>query len=244
VTWQPYTLRFRQTFDEGYRYLDHCGEFIIAASRELQFFASDVKVTGAKLVIPEEGMQANVDAQSLEVRQEAPLNDFAAFQKLSAAFAALAEKHFGPVLVEENLYEERWIFPMATAQQALKSTMRLPVDQNNKLSRALEMVPEQKHFDMMFRSGASRLQVQIQPVTFENVTVQRKNALIFASRSQTERARRFTQQAGRVPDYPAHALLLDAVLIEEEPPGLQSLEEQFTLLHRKAEIARKILPVT
>lgn len=216
MTWQPYTLRFRQTFEEGYRYLDHCGEFIIAASRELKFFPSDVKVSGVKLVIPEEGIQANVDAQSLEVRQEAPLNDFDAFQKLSAAFAALAQKHFGLLLVEENLYEERWIFPVASPQQALKSTMKLPVDPVNELGRALDMVPEQKHFDMMFRSGARRFQVQIQPVTFENVTVQRKNALIFASRSQTEKARRFTQQAGRVPDYPAHALLLDAVLVEEE----------------------------
>lgn len=244
MTWQPFTLRFRQTFEEGYRYLDHCGEFIIAASRELKFFSSDVKVTGAKLVIPEEGIQANVDAQSLEVRQEAPLNDFAAFQKLSAAFAALAEKHFGPLLVEENLYEERWILPVASPQQALKSTMKLPMDPANELGRALEMVPEQKHFDMRFRSGARRLQVQMQPVTFENVTVQRKNALIFANRSQVDKARRFTQQAERVPEYPAHALMLDAVLVEEEPPGLQTLAEQFTLLHKKAEIARKILPVT
>lgn len=244
MTWQPYTLRFRQSFEEGYRYLDHCGEFIIAASRELKFFTSEVKVTGAKLVIPEEGIQASVDAQSLEVRQEAPIQDFAAFQKLSFAFAALAEKHFGPLLVEENLYEERWIFPTATPQQALKSTMKLPVDPANELGRALEMVPVQKHFNMIFRSGARRFQAQIQPVTFENVTVQRKNALIFASRSQFARAERFTQQAGRVPDFPAHAVLLDAVLVEEEPPGLQSLEEQFTLLHKKAEIARKVLPVT
>jgi len=97
VNWQPYTLRFRQTFEQGYRYLDHCGEFMIAASRELKFFASEVKVSGAKLVIPEEGIQASVDAHSLDLRQEAPLKDFAAFQRLSAAFAALAEKHFGPL---------------------------------------------------------------------------------------------------------------------------------------------------
>ncbi len=244
MNWQPYTLRFRQTFEEGYRYLDRCGEFMIAASRELKFLTSDVNPSGAKLVIPEEGIQASVDAHSLELRQEAPLNDFPAFQKLSAAFAALAEKNFGPLLVAENLYEERWILPMANPQQALKSTMKLPVDPANDLGRALEMVPEQRHFDMMFRSGARRLQVQMQPVTFENVTVQRKNALIFASRSHVERARRFTEQAARVPDYPAHALMLDVVLIEDEPPGLQGLEEQFTLLHKKAEIARKTLPVT
>jgi len=146
--------------------------------------------------------------------------------------------------VEDNLYEERWILPMASPQQALKSTMKLPVDPTNDLGRALEMVPEQKHFDMMFRSGARRLQVQMQPVTFENVTVQRKNALIFASRSHVERARRITEQAERLPDYPAHALMLDVVLIEDEPPGLQGLEEQFTLLRKKSEIVRKTLPVT
>ena len=70
---------------------------MIAASRELKFFASEVKVSGAKLVIPEEGIQASVDAHSLDLRQEAPLKDFAAFQRLSAAFAALAEKHLGPL---------------------------------------------------------------------------------------------------------------------------------------------------
>ena len=91
MNWQPYTLRFRKTFDEGYRYLDRCGEFMIAASRELKFLTSDVNPSGARLVIPEEGIQASVDAHALELRQEIPLNDFAAFQKLSAAFAALAE---------------------------------------------------------------------------------------------------------------------------------------------------------
>ena len=243
MSWQPYTLRFRQTFEEGYRYLDRCGEFIIAASRELKFITADVKVSGARLVIPEEGVQANVDPQALELKQEAPFRDFAAFQSLSVAFAALAEKHFGPLMVEENLYEERWIFPMVSPQQALKSTLKLPVDPDNELGRALEMVPEQKHFEMIFRSGARRLQIQMQPVTFENVTVQRKNALIFASRSQAQRARRLSQQAERLPDYPAYALLLVAVLVEEEPPRLQALDEQFILLHQKADIARKILPV-
>lgn len=246
LNWQPYTLRFRQNFEEGYRYLDRCGEFMIAAARELKFLAGEPKVTGAQLMIPEKGIQANVDAHSLELRQEAPLEekDFEAFQKLSAAFAALAEGHFGPLLVEENLYEERWIFPKANPQEAIKSTMNLPVDPDNKLGHALDMVPEQKHFDMMFRSGSRRLQVQMQPVTFENVTVQRRNALIFASRSRVERARRFTEQASRVPEYPSHALMLDVVLIEDEPPGLQGLGEQFTMLHKKAEIARNKLTVT
>ena len=96
VNWQPYTLRFRQTFEQGYRYLDHCGEFMIAASRELKFFASEVKVSGAKLVIPEEGIQASVDAHSLDLRQEAPLKDFAAFSKVERRFRRACGEAFRP----------------------------------------------------------------------------------------------------------------------------------------------------
>jgi hypothetical protein len=84
----------------------------------------------------------------------------------------------------------------------------------------------------------------MQPVTFENITVQRKNALIFAPRSNVDRARRFTEKANRVPNYPPHALMLDAVLIESDPPGLQGLEEQFMLLQKKTELARSLLHVT
>lgn len=214
---------------------------MIAASRELKFMPTETKPVGSKLMIPELGISASIDSQVLEIRQEAPIQDLEAFYKLCSETAALAEKHFGPLLVEENLFSEQWILPMGNPQLALKSTLSLPVDPSEEFGRELGMVAEQKHFDMTFRSGSVRLQVSVQPVTFENVAANRRNAVIYASKSGIDRARRLTEQAIRVPEYPSHALMLDAVLIEEQPPTLNNITEQFVLLQKKSEIARNRL---
>ena len=61
MTWQTFSLHFKQTYEGGYRYLDRCGEFMIEAVERLDFIPGDIKPTGAKLEIPEKGIVANVD---------------------------------------------------------------------------------------------------------------------------------------------------------------------------------------
>ena len=240
MSWQPYTLFFRQTFENGYRYLDRCGEFIQAAVSDFGFLVSEVKPTGARLAIPEDGIKASVDANSLEVRQEAPISDPHRFLELSITFADLAEKMFGPLMLSENLFQSSWYLERTDPEHALKSTIALPVDPKNEYGDAFGMIPEQKHFDTTFRSGSRLLQIQIQPVTFDSVTIQRKNPAINSNSSAKNRARRLTMQAERIPKFPAYCVMLEATVAEEEPPGLTALEDQFEMLVSKTEIAKKL----
>ncbi len=72
MTWQPLSLHFKQTYDGAYRYLDRCGEFILAAVEKMNFMPGDPKPTGAKLDIPEHGLTATIDCLELAVVQELP----------------------------------------------------------------------------------------------------------------------------------------------------------------------------
>jgi len=75
MAWQTLSLHFKQTYEGGYRYLDKCGEFMIAASDKLKFIPGDAKPTGAKMEIPEYGVNMACDANSLAVSQELPPED-------------------------------------------------------------------------------------------------------------------------------------------------------------------------
>ena len=52
MTWQTFSLHFKQTYEGGYRYLDRCGEFISEAVERLDFIPEDAKPTAAKLRTP------------------------------------------------------------------------------------------------------------------------------------------------------------------------------------------------
>ena len=201
---------------------------------------SEMKPTGARLSIPEDGIKASVDANSLEVSQEAPITDNESFLELITNFADLAEKMFGPLLISENLFQVSSYLARGNPQHALNSTIGLPMDPKNEYGDALGMIPEQKHFDMTFRSGARRLQIQIQPATFDSVTIQRKNPVINSNSSAKNRARRLTLHAERVPKFPAYCVMLEATLVEEDPPGLNNLKDQFDTLLSKTETAKRL----
>jgi hypothetical protein len=53
MPWKTLSLHFKQTYDGGYRYLDKCGEFMLAAAEALNVIPGDIKPSGAKMEIPE-----------------------------------------------------------------------------------------------------------------------------------------------------------------------------------------------
>ncbi len=57
VPWQPFSFHFKQVYNEEYRYLDKCGEFMIQAIKKLDFVAGEAQVIGAKLEKPELGIK-------------------------------------------------------------------------------------------------------------------------------------------------------------------------------------------
>jgi hypothetical protein len=61
MAWETLSLHFKQQYDGAYRYLDRCGEFMLAAVEKMDFMPGDTKPEGAKLEIPENGFSAAVD---------------------------------------------------------------------------------------------------------------------------------------------------------------------------------------
>src|SRR5437667_9151655 len=101
VPWQPFSFHFKQIYDEGYRYLDKCGEFMIEAINKLDFIPGEVQVIGAKLEKPELGIKASVDSNELTLVQEQPTDGkefFVACEDLSR----LANELFQPKRVWSN----------------------------------------------------------------------------------------------------------------------------------------------
>jgi len=103
MPWQTLSLHFKQTYEGGYRYFDNCGEFMIWAVEKLNVISSEIKPTGAKMEIPERGVNATCDANSLVVVQELPLaGDESYFVNLCKEFADLANFHFEPTKIVRN----------------------------------------------------------------------------------------------------------------------------------------------
>ena len=56
MSWQTLSFHFKQQYDGAFRYLDRCGEFMLAAVEQMNFLPGDPKPIGAKLEIPERGL--------------------------------------------------------------------------------------------------------------------------------------------------------------------------------------------
>jgi len=86
----------------AFRYLDRCGEFMLAAVEQMNFLPGDAKPTGAKLEIPELGLTAAVDTLELVAAQEMPGSDDEFFLKTCVGLAALVNEHFQPTSIIRN----------------------------------------------------------------------------------------------------------------------------------------------
>lgn len=238
MDWQPYTLRFHQEFPDGYRYLDKAGEFMLAAVDAHDVLPGEIKPTGAQLTLPEKGIRATIDTAMLEVTQEMPIEEQSFFD-LCVGLGSLAQKHFGPLRLERNLFELKLLVPMSTDTQAEQAMLKLRGDECESLSKKFDMVPQSRRLDTTFKSGSQRLTVTVYPIAFEAVRVHRHNPTIAATVSQSRRARRLTASADRMPSYAPYAVFLEVTLVEQEPPSA-SEEKLFKLLLDKANLARQL----
>jgi hypothetical protein len=241
VEWQTYTLQFRQLFANGFRYLDHCGEFMIAAIDAYDVMPGEIKPTGANLTVPEKGITVAVDSVRLEVNHETPI-DADHFLGITTGLAQLAQTHFGPIRVETNLFEIRMLVPMNTESAAESAMLTLRTDDGTSLGKDLDMTLKSRQWNTAFESGSQRLQVAVHPVAFEAVRIHRYNPVLGATPSQVRRAKRLTAGAERVPTYAPYAVFLDITLIEKDP-ALSSEAKLFKMLMQKAEIVKRSIRV-
>ena len=208
---------------------------MVRAVHDLGFMAGDVQVTGAKLEKPEHGIKASIDSVQLAVTQELPSGGNE-FLDACISLSGLAMELFAPDRIWSNGFAQKtyWSFPSPEA--ALEASLLLAGDWHNDLGKEFGMTPSHQHLEYHFRSGSYEFNIGIQPVTFERVATARFNPDFRASPEERERIDRMNRRADRVKLGPAHALMMDLDLVEQEPPP-SSLQKHFAQLQTIAKTA-------
>lgn len=218
---------------------------MMAATGELNFVAGEAKPTGAKLEIPEQGVNAVVDSNDIALSQELPEGDFSYFVNLCKNSANLAAHHFQPRAILKNgfLIKEYW--PFASVDEAFAASLSFAGDFQTNMGKVVGMIPNHKKLDFMFTSGSKDFHVTVQPVTFERSVMNRQNIRGQANRVERERIDRRNIFAERLNKNfsVANALVFEADLMENEPPAGASLEKHFAELKQKTDEIKKLLIV-
>lgn len=243
MSWQTFSLHFKQTYDAAYRYLDRCGEFMHAAVKEMDFITAEPKPAGAVLEIPERGVKATVDTAELTVTQEWPGKEDAFFLSICAKLTTLVSTHFDPTRVVRNGFASRSVWPIADSKTLLTASLKFGGDAHIELGKLLGMVPAHKQVDCNFMSGSMDLHVLLHPVTFEKVALSRHTANFKATEKQKQRAERMSIAAERSSTPITHALMLDLDLIEDNPPQ-NALDAHYSALKRHMDALRTEFIVT
>ncbi len=242
MAWQTLSLIFKQTYDGAYRYLDRCGEFMVAAVENMDFMPGETKPTGAKLEIPESGLKATIDCMELAVVQELPDDNGEYFLKTCSGLAALAVEYFTPKSVVRNGFASKSYWPMPSAESTLVASLTFGDTFQVELGKSLGMAPAHKRIDCNFSSGSMDLHVLLHSVTFEEVSVNRRTANFKASSAQKKRVDRLNKFADRFSVPLSHALMLELDLIEAEPPQ-GTMDNHFNELQRQTELLRNTFTV-
>lgn len=238
MAWETFSLHFKQIFDGGYRYLDRCGEFMLAAESAFGLLSEDPTPSNAKMSIPELGISVLVSTRELAVSQEFSNKDDRQFLSLCKGLSSLYSETFTPRAVESNGFASKSMWGFNTADQAAASSLKMGDEFHGEMAVLLEMPAKQKHLDFNFSAGSCDLHVLIHPVTFQNINLQKQNAAPRLTASQRTRIERQNKKMGRVNFNLSHAIMLEVDLIELEPP-VDSLDKHFSDLEKKERLLRE-----
>jgi len=243
MAWQTLSLHFKQTYEGGYRFLDKCGEFMLAASDKMNFIPGDAKPTGAKMEIPEHGVNLACDVNTLALSQELPSGDDKYFVNVCSGSVELALSFFKPQGIIKNGFALKAYWPFATLQELFAATIKLAGEQQNEVGKIVGMVPEHKKIDCSFVSGSKEFHLVIQPVTFEHNRLTRQNIGAQVNKVEKNRIDRRNTFAERINKsfIVSHALMLELDLMENEPPADASLEKSFADIRQKSEQLKKFV---
>jgi len=236
MDWRQFKFNFKQVFRGGYRYLDACGAFMLAAEQELDFLPQDAKPIGCKMAIPEHALTMAGDANQMIVNQELPEDGGKLFFHVTEVLARLAKEHFTPLGIETNGYSIESFVPVASIETAMKESLKLGSRFHADLEAVVGMPAASKSLDYNFVSGSSELHVTVRPVTFEKLVTQRFTAGFHSSETVKRAVERWNRQAEKTKVPLEHALMLMTDLVETNPPN-EALKRHFD---RVLDIDRKL----
>ncbi len=232
MTWEPFSLHFKQVYDGGYRYLDRCGQLMLLAEQRLRLMPEDAKPSGMKMSIPESGIVVAMNPTELIVTQEFYTDSGEEFIELCQKLVEMVQDVFAPNGVASNGILSKTCFATTSNESAQKASLRLEKGLAVELAKDVEMPARQESIDCHFGAGSMDLHVQINPVTFSRLTMQRFNPPPLATSTQTERLKRLNQRADRMNTSLSHGMMMELDLIEFDPPP-DSLRKHFDLLLKK-----------
>jgi hypothetical protein len=215
---------------------------MVRAVDKMDFVPGEIQITSAQLQKPEAGIKAAINSSDLTVAQEQP-SDGNDFFGACDDLARLAMELFRPRSVWSNGFMCRIYWPFNSPEAALRASLAVGDEYQVTLERTFGMKASHKHLDYHFAAGSYEFRINIQPVTFNQVTVARFNPQFRSSPEQRRRIERLNKQAERLKSSVAHALMLDLDLLEYEPPEPPDLKRHFEQLLKAKKSAIELFEI-
>lgn len=244
TSWNPFSFHFRHKYEQGYRYLDICGEFMVRAENEFGFVCGDAQPAGAKLDHPDHGTHVELDASGLTMRQEVPVDEGETFFECAVGVANLARDLIRPTRVYYVGFAAKHYLQFPTEEAAFAASLRFGAPYYNELADSLNMTPLLQGLTYSFTSGSYELQIDLKAVAFGSVKRDIRRSYGFRpTKTQRKNVDRWNALEESRDPPAGYALFLETDLQEQDPPQ-DALPEQVTALLKYIEVLRKRLILT
>lgn len=242
--WQPLSFHFRHKYEQGYRYLDSCGEFMVRAELEFGFVAGDAQPTGAKMDHPDHGTHLELDVNGLTIRQESPPDDGTAFLESTVGISKLASKLVHPNRIYYSGFAAKHIVLFSSEAEVFAASLQFGMPYYDRLADSLGMTPHMQELTHDFTSGSYIFQVALKPVAFNSAKRNVRRCYGFGStESQRRNVDRWNASEDSKNQPHGYALMLEADLREQDPPE-NALPQQFAALQKYIEILKSHFKLT
>jgi hypothetical protein len=156
-------IQFEQVFDGAYRYLDHCGKFMDAVRKELNFMHLGVNPSGCDMESSDSSVRLQASIDHVIVTSTQP-NGSSDLIKIADFSCAAARRIFQPFSIEYNRLTLSSHIPAASLEESFALSIRFLPDLLGKMSESLDLPPHNQDLNFSFQSGSHRVHVHLYPV--------------------------------------------------------------------------------
>lgn len=238
--WNLLSLHFRHQYERGYRYLDRCGEFMVAMEERFDFVAQEALPSGAKMYQPDFALKLGLDTTGLVLSQDYPRDEGKDFLHHVLGVAQLANEFVQPGTIFYAGFAANHYWQCGTEELALAASLEFHPSGAEALADKLGMTPKNQTVSYLLESGSYDLQVDFMPISFNSVKKETsRNPGFHSTDSQRRRTERFNAlEESRNPPG-GFALGLNVDLREWNPPQ-DGLEAQFAELRKQLVVLREM----
>lgn len=238
--WNLLSLHFRHQYERGYRYLDHCGEFMVAMEEQFDFIGQEAQPSGAQMIQPDLGLKLALDTNGLAMSQNLPSDEGEQFLHYVLGATKLACEFVQPGAIFYAGFAAKHYHLCGNESQALAASLEFYPAGAEALADKLGMTPKNQTVSYLLESGSYDLQVDSMPISFNSVKRETaRNPGFHATDLQRRQAERFNAREDLRNPPGGFALGLNADLREWNPPQ-DGLEAQFAELRKQLVVLREM----